>query len=122
MAMEDRKRMLVVDDEPDMLDFIERVFRREYVVHRALSVDEALSILGAEKIDVLITDHRMPRLTGFELIQRAAEIQPAATRILLTGYAEASAAPAGAHAYITKPVDAETLQLQVADAVRSASS
>lgn len=111
------RRLLVVDDEPDMLDFIERVFRREYRVRRAQSVEEALPILEAEDIDVLITDQRMPRRSGFELLERAATMRPAMVRILLTGYAELGERPCGADAYVTKPVDGDTLKQAVAQAV-----
>ena len=48
--------MLVVDDEQDILDFVERVFRREYLVERAHSVEDALPILERGVLDVLITD------------------------------------------------------------------
>src|SRR5207248_1710401 len=108
--------MLVVDDEVDILDFIERVFRREYRVRRAQSVDEALVVMAAESLDVLITDHRMPRRSGFELLDRAQSLQPGAVRVLLTGYAELGEPPPGADAYVTKPVDGDTLRQVVRDA------
>ena len=111
------RRLLVVDDEADMLDFVERVFRREYEVRRALSVDEALVVLATETVDVLITDQRMPRKSGIELLARAAELQPHAVRLLLTGYAELARVE-GADAYVTKPADADTLKQAVADAQR----
>lgn len=116
--MPDRsQRLLVVDDEPDMLDFVERVFRREYQVRRALSVDEALPLLANERFAVLITDQRMPRRSGYELLERAHELQPEAVRVLLTGYTDAREPPAGADAYVTKPVDGDTLRQVIAEAV-----
>ena len=111
------QRLLVVDDEPDMLDFVERVFRREYEVRRAQSVDEALVILERESLDVVITDQRMPRKNGLELLARAAELQPRAVRVLLTGYAELTQVT-GADAYVTKPVDGDALKQAVADAAQ----
>ena len=58
------RRLLVVDDEPDVLDFVERVFRREYHVARAQSVMEAEAQLDAGGFDVIITDGRMPQGSG----------------------------------------------------------
>lgn len=112
------RQLLVVDDEADMLDFIERVFRREYRVWRAQSVDEALPLLERERFVVLITDRRMPRRSGFELLERARAMQPEAARILLSGYTDHDAdVPADADACVTKPVDSETLRQVVADVV-----
>jgi len=111
------RRLLVVDDEQDILDFVERVFRREYVVERAGSVEDALAILERRAVDVLITDQRMPRRSGFELLDRAAVLQPAAVRVLLSGYADGDAAPEHADAQVIKPVDGETLRQTVAQAI-----
>ena len=109
-------RLRVVDDEPDMLDFVERVFRREYQVERALSVEEALPLLESGKLDVLITDQRMPRRSGVELLDRAAVLQPQAVRVLLSGYSEPDEGSAFADAHVHKPVDADSLRQAVADA------
>ena len=81
-------RLLIVDDEPDMLDFLDRVFRRDYEVLRAQSVDEALRALDGGPIDIIVTDRRMPRRSGLELLEIAAKQQPRAVRVLLTGYAD----------------------------------
>src|SRR3954470_1955013 len=88
MQTQGKARLLVVDDEPDVLDFVERVFRREYVVVRAASVDEAVRALGEGAFDVVITDHRMPRGSGYDVLDKARATQPAAVRLLLTGYAD----------------------------------
>ena len=111
------RRLLVVDDESDMLDFIERVFRREYEVLRATSVDDGLAILESLALSVIITDQRMPRRSGFELLERAAADHPAVVRVLLTGYAESSEQPGVADAYVIKPVDGEMLRQAVTEAV-----
>jgi DNA-binding NtrC family response regulator len=65
------RRLLIVDDEPDMLDFLDRVFRREYEVVRAQSVEEALPHVDGGKLDVIVTDRRMPRRSGLELLEIA---------------------------------------------------
>ena len=118
-----RPRLLVVDDEPDILDFVERAFRREFAVERALSVEEALPLLARGTVDVLITDRRMPRRSGAELLDQARSLQPAAVRILLTGFSDGSEPDPGADALLHKPIDAEALRAAVNEArVRRAMS
>ena len=111
------RRLLVVDDEPDMLDFVERVFRREYQVERALSVEDAIALLAKGSFDVLITDQRMPKRSGGELLAHAAQLQPGAVRVLLSGYSEPDETMAAADAHVLKPVDADALRQAVADAL-----
>lgn len=111
------RRLLVVDDEADILDFVERVFRRDFVVLRAGGVDEALAVAAAHPIDVVVSDHRMPRRSGLELLEAIARSQPACVRVLLTGYAQLADPPAAADACVTKPVDGETLRQAVAEAI-----
>lgn len=107
-------RMLVVDDEPDMLDFIERAARRRYEVVRCGNGEDALDVLAHGHFDLLVTDHKMPRLTGLELLDRIGALYPAMTRVLLSGYAELpdvqrAAATGRVHHYVVKPVDSRTL-------------
>src|SRR5262249_57818573 len=71
-----KPRMLIVDDEPDMLDFMERVFRVEYDVVRASSGEEALRELGRGRFAVVITDQKMPQMTGVELLERVGQRLP----------------------------------------------
>lgn len=110
-----RARLLVVDDEPDMLDFIERATRRSYDVVRCSNGEAALAVLAAEgAFDVMVTDHKMPRLTGLELLDRIGALYPDMTRVLLSGYAELpdvqrAAATGRVHHYVVKPVDSRTL-------------
>jgi len=111
-----RPRLLVVDDEHDILDFVERVFRRDYLVERASSVEEALPLLEHGVVDVIISDRRMPHQSGEQLLSRAAALQPAALRILLTGYSEETTASESVDAWLHKPVDAEELTAAVAEA------
>jgi DNA-binding NtrC family response regulator len=110
------RRLLVVDDEQDILDFVERVFRRDYRVWRASSVEDALPILEREQVDVLITDQRMPRRSGFELLDRAAVIQPEAVRVLLSGYVDGEVAR-HADAHLIKPIDGDSLRQAVNEAI-----
>ena len=115
-------RLLIVDDEPDMLDFLDRVFRREYEVLRAQSVEEALALFDRGPFDVIVTDRRMPRRSGLELLEIAAERQPQAVRILLTGYADSLVDEKVAQwrlvdAWVSKPIDSAALKTSIAQAI-----
>jgi DNA-binding NtrC family response regulator len=115
-------RMLIVDDEKDMLDFLERVFRREYEVSRAHSVDEAESVLKSATVDVVITDRRMPRRGGLELLEYLSKQHPRTVRVLLTGYADSLVDEKVAQwklvdAWISKPIDSAALKEAVSDAL-----
>jgi DNA-binding NtrC family response regulator len=115
-------RLLIVDDEQDMLDFLERVFRREYEVSRAQSVEEAEKQLQDNSAyDVVITDRRMPRRSGLELLEIVSRSCPKAVRILLTGYAESLvnekvAQWALVDAWVSKPIDSAALKAAIEEA------
>ncbi|HVV88684.1 MAG TPA: response regulator [Kofleriaceae bacterium] len=116
-----RSRLLVVDDEPDMLDFIERATRRTYEVVRCANGEDALAVLETSRFDLMVTDHKMPRLTGLELLDRIGPLYPDMTRVLLSGYAELpdvqrAAATGRVHHYVVKPVDSRTLLAGLAHA------
>src|SRR5512143_1508231 len=83
-----KPRLLIVDDEPDMLDFLERVFRSDYLVVRAASAEEALDELGKAKSSLVITDQKMPHTTGVELLERIGERYPSLVKVLLSGFTE----------------------------------
>lgn len=116
-----RRRLLAVDDERDMLDYLERVFRREFEVLRAGSVDEALGLVEQGHIDLVITDRRMPQRNGLELLEIIARRSPQTLRILLTGYAdsvvnEKLSQYEVVEAWVSKPVDAAALRQAIAEA------
>jgi DNA-binding NtrC family response regulator len=116
-------RLLIVDDEPDMLDFLDRVFRREYEVVRAQSVEEALTHVDGGPFDVIVTDRRMPRRSGLELLEIAAQRQPQAVRVLLTGYADSLVDEKVAQwrlvdAWVSKPIDSAALKQSIAQALQ----
>jgi DNA-binding NtrC family response regulator len=115
-------RLLIVDDERDMLDFLERVFRREYEVLRAHSVEEAEQALQSGAVDVVITDRRMPRRSGLELLEIVAARHPKTVRVLLTGYADSLVDEKVTQwrlvdAWVSKPIDSAALREAVADAI-----
>jgi adenylate cyclase len=120
--MSQKPRMLIVDDEPDMLDFLERVFRTEYDVVRASSAEDALRELPRGRFAVVITDQKMPHITGVELLERIGERHPYLVKVLLSGFTEVpeiqrAVDRCGIHNYVVKPVDSEKLKAAVAEAI-----
>lgn len=106
--------MLVVDDEPENVEFLKRMFRRDYDVEVAQSGTEALSRLEAEPFDVIITDQMMPGMTGTELLTRSISLAPDAIRILVTGFPDLETAISSinegrAYRFFTKPIDRREL-------------
>ena len=107
-------RILVVDDEPDLhLASAEALLDAGREVHVARDVEQALAIMTALKIDVLLTDVRLPKLDGLSLFRLVRQQSPTTTVILVTAYAEVHEAIAavkeGAHDYLTKPVASEEI-------------
>jgi CheY-like chemotaxis protein len=108
--------MLVVDDEPDNLDLLYRTFRRDFMVLRAESGQEALNILSEQgEVAVIISDQRMPEMKGTEFLSKTVPEFPDTVRIILTGFTDVEdlvdAINAGqVYRYITKPWDPEALK------------
>ncbi|HWN12645.1 MAG TPA: response regulator, partial [Candidatus Dormibacteraeota bacterium] len=85
----DETTILIVDDEPRVLDALEAILAAEFRVLRAGHGEEALERLAAEPdVAVIVTDHRMPGMTGVELLRRCQERTPDAVRIVLTAYTD----------------------------------
>ncbi|HYY93029.1 MAG TPA: response regulator, partial [Pyrinomonadaceae bacterium] len=84
-------KIMIVDDEPANLRLLERLFRRGYQVISAGSGEEALRLLEQHDVALLITDQRMPGMTGTELLKRVAPLRPQMARIILTGYTDVGA-------------------------------
>src|SRR5688572_12306989 len=120
VAHEVKRRVLLVDDEPQVLVALEDLLSDEFCVLKAQSGEDALNLIrGEPEIAVIITDQRMPRMTGDEFLSRLEE--HGATRILLTGYADLSAVIRAVNegkifAYVTKPWNADDLWLKVHNA------
>ena len=114
--------LLFVDDEQANLQKLRRTFMNEYVTHTAQSCEDALGILETADIDAIVTDQRMPVMTGLELLERVREIRPGIVGIVLTGFAEIrdllDAINTGkVSKYITKPWSPEDLRHVVRDAL-----
>ena len=83
--------LLVVDDEPDVCDSVRDLLRREFNVLTAKSAAEGCRLLQEHEVHILITDQRMPQVTGVELLTRARAGHPQAVRLMFTGYADLDA-------------------------------
>ncbi len=117
-------KILCVDDEENILRALKRVFVEEdYDVYTATSGEEGLALLKENPdMGVIISDQRMPGLTGVDFLQRSRAIAPDAVRIVLTGYADVEAAVeainrGGAYRYLQKPWKDEELLQTVGEAV-----
>lgn len=111
--------ILVLDDEANVLTSLSRLFFSEpYDVAATTSPQEAENILTKEHIKVIISDQRMPAVSGVEFLKKAKEMCPDAIRILLTGYADMQAAEEAVNIgevfrFITKPWNPDTLKTAV---------
>ncbi|EMI22914.1 response regulator receiver modulated GAF sensor protein [Rhodopirellula maiorica SM1] len=106
--------ILIVDDEPDVLFSLTGLLRRDFTVHTATSGSEALQIMAEHPVHVIMTDQRMPSMTGSELMQKVRNEHPEAVRIIFTGYADTRAVvdainQGELYRYITKPWDPDDL-------------
>lgn len=115
-------KILIVDDEAANIRLLERLFRQDYQVLTALSGNEALDILTQHEIALIITDQRMPGMTGVELLKRASEMRRQTLRIILTGYTDVNtlvdAINSGVvYKYVTKPWDNTDLKQTVSRAL-----
>ncbi len=114
--------ILCVDDEIDNVEVLERTFRTSYHVMTATSGLEALKLLEQKEVAVIISDQRMPQMTGVEFFQKSISSHPDTIRILLTGYSDISSVidainTGQVYRYITKPWDIHDLKSTVARAV-----
>jgi type II secretory ATPase GspE/PulE/Tfp pilus assembly ATPase PilB-like protein/FixJ family two-component response regulator/RNA polymerase subunit RPABC4/transcription elongation factor Spt4 len=111
--------ILFVDDEPNVIKSMMRIFRQEnYGLLAANSGQEALSIMDQEQVQVVISDHRMPEMNGTDLLREIKRRYPATIRIMLTGYADVDAVmgavnDGAVYKFITKPWNDEDLRLTV---------
>jgi response regulator RpfG family c-di-GMP phosphodiesterase len=114
--------LLIVDDEPDVCDSVHDLLRREFRVLKAHSGQEGFQVMQEEEVHIIMTDQRMPQVTGVELLTRVKARNPRAIRMLFTGYADLESIIAAinqGHVYhfLKKPWQPEELL----EAVRQAS-
>jgi two-component system response regulator HupR/HoxA len=114
----DAPTVLIVDDERRVLDALEAILAAEFRVLRAEGGAQALELLGAGEVAVIVTDQRMPGMTGVELLERSQALAPDAVRIVLTAYTDVDSlmeAINRGHIYhfVAKPWDPQQLLLVV---------
>lgn len=100
--------VLYIDDEVDNLTSFKATFRRNFTITTAESADEALKILKEETIHVILSDQRMPKMTGIEFFESIQKTYPDPIRILITGYTDINAVIDAinlgqVYKYLTKP-------------------
>ncbi len=123
--MSDKPKILLVDDEERILRSLSMLLRTQYQIFATSDGNEALKILRQEKIHVIISDQRMPIMTGTELLRQARDVAPDTIRILLTGYSDADAALDALNdgeifRYINKPWGPKELRDTIAQAANIA--
>jgi PAS domain S-box-containing protein len=121
-AIKTARHLLLVDDEEGILQSLRRMLRRDgYVIHLATSAAEGLAVLAREPVGVIISDQRMPGMTGSEFLSKVKESYPDTIRIVLSGYTELNsitdAINKGAiYKFLTKPWDDELLRAHIVEA------
>lgn len=100
--------VLYIDDEPHNLVSFRASFRRHFNVHTAESGEEGIRILANNEIHVILSDQRMPKMTGIEFFENILELYPNPIRILVTGYTDINAVidainRGHVYKYLTKP-------------------
>jgi two-component system, NtrC family, response regulator AtoC len=124
MMLPERKQILVVDDEPNLRRVLSAQLARDgYDVHTAEDGEQALLILQEHHIDLVITDLKMPKLDGMELLRRALELDPELPVVMITAHGTVDnaveALKTGAFDYITKPFDQGEVRTIVRKALRT---
>ena len=115
-------KIMIVDDEPANLRTLERLFRPDYQVVTAPSGAEALALLAQHDVALMISDQRMPAMTGIELMVKTVAIRPQMVKILLTGYTDVGALIDAVNSglvyrYMTKPWNNDDLRTTVSRAL-----
>lgn len=102
-----KKTILVVDDEEIIREFLFEVLQDDYDVHTATDGDDAIQKLGDKTYDLVITDLKMPRVSGEEVVKFAREVDPDAQVIVISGYSSlytvSQSVNHGASAFLSKP-------------------
>lgn len=106
-----KPNLLCLDDEPDNLEALERIFRKDYNVLKAVTPEQAFNFLDEyPDLPVIISDQRMPLITGVEFLEKSLNTHPDSTRILLTGFTDLESVieainKGQIYRYLTKPWD-----------------
>jgi diguanylate cyclase (GGDEF)-like protein len=119
-----QRTLLLVDDEANVLAALKRLLRRDgYHILAAGSAEQGLELLASHRIDVIVSDQRMPGMTGVEFLRRVKTLHPDTTRLVLSGYTDlqsvTDAINEGAiYKFLTKPWDDGILRASIEEAFR----
>jgi response regulator RpfG family c-di-GMP phosphodiesterase len=123
-APADQRTLLLVDDEPGICAALTRMLRRDgYKILTAASGSEGLEVLAVNPVQVIISDQRMPGMSGTELLDIVKQLYPDTVRIILSGYTDLDVVTESVNRgavfkFLTKPWDDALLREQVRDAFR----
>jgi two-component system NtrC family sensor kinase len=114
--------VLYVDDEPENLRIFELTFRRDFTVLTAQSADEGMRVLNENPVAVVLTDQKMPGMTGVEFLARVRELDPSTVRILVTAYGDVATLSEAINdgrifRYVAKPWEPDDMRLTVRGAI-----
>jgi DNA-binding NtrC family response regulator len=114
--------VLYVDDEINNLNSFKAAFRRDFEIFTAISAKEGRKILDSQEIGVIITDQRMPGMTGIEFLESILSVYPDTIRILLTGFSDINAVMDAinrgqVYKYLVKPWQNDELKMYIENAL-----
>ncbi len=115
--------ILIVDDDPRVTSSLARSLRDRFTVFTATDAESALRILERQPVAVIVTDQRMPQMTGVELLARARELQPDARGFIISGYTDPEALAealnlGSVHGFMAKPWDIAALRRKLEQLVQ----
>ena len=110
--------ILVVDDEQENINLLSNILGGDYSLFEAINADQALSLLRKNEIHLILSDQRMPGLSGVELLEKARSLRPDCVRMLITAYPDVNNAIQAinrghVHRYIAKPFDSSELKVAI---------
>jgi response regulator RpfG family c-di-GMP phosphodiesterase len=113
--------LLIIDDEPNVCDSVHDLLRREFRVLKAHSAQEGYQIMQEEEVHIIMSDQRMPQVTGVELLAKVKSKYPQAVRMLFTGFADLESIIAAInqghiYGFLKKPWQPEELEAAVRQA------
>ncbi|MEE3326582.1 MAG: ATP-binding protein [Myxococcota bacterium] len=116
--------ILYVDDEPENLRVFELAFKREFKILTATSADEGLRILNENPVALVLSDQKMPGVTGVEFLSRVRDIDPKTVRVLVTAYGDVDILrqainDGSIYRYIAKPWDPPDMELTLQRGIES---
>ena len=127
MSTSQRASVLIVDDEEMVITSVRAYLEieTEFEVHGFTSPEEAVKHLEKNLVDIAVSDYLMPRMSGIQFLNRARELQPEASRVLLTGHADKQSAiqainQVGLYQYVEKPWENAQLLLIIQNGIERA--